>query len=161
MASQLPVARQIAWISLVPQLAFFGLLASLFWWLGSEMYVVLAAATYLFFSFSLRHIIAHDQRSGMRLFHRERFAEAIPHFEKSYDFFSRHSWIDRWRYLALLTSTRISFREMALLNMAFCHSQTGNGPKARELYERTLREFPESKIAQAALRLLDSARSVA
>jgi hypothetical protein len=161
MASQLPIARQIAWVSLLPQLGIMAILVTVFWAVGTKNFVVFGAVTYLVLSFSLRHIIARHQRSGMRLFQRELFAEAIPHFEMSYRFFSRWSWIDRWRYITLLTSTRISFREMALLNMAFCYGQVGDGNKARELYEQTLREFPDSKIAQAALRLLDSARSVA
>ena len=46
---------------------------------------------------------------------------------------------------------------MALNNIAFCYGQLGDGEKAKEYYERTLNEFPDSGIARAGLRLLNSA----
>src|SRR5262245_41829268 len=116
MDSRLPVARQISWISVLPQFAVMAMLMSAFWLMGTVSYILFGAIAYLLLSFSLRHLIAHHQRSGMSLFHQEKFAEAIPHFASSYRFFSRHPWLDRWRSVTLLTSSRISYREMALLN---------------------------------------------
>ena len=44
---------------------------------------------------------------------------------------------------------------MALLNIAFCYSQKGNGSKAKEYYEKTLQQFPGSEMAKSALRMLN------
>jgi tetratricopeptide (TPR) repeat protein len=93
----------------------------------------------------------------MKLFKQERFAEAIPQFQQSYGFFAKHAWVDRWRSLTLLSSSRISYREMALLNLAFCLGQTGQQAQALAEYERTLAEFPDSKVAQMSIRLLGGA----
>ena len=45
---------------------------------------------------------------------------------------------------------------MALLNIAFCYSQIDQGKKAKEYYQRVLNEFPESGMATAALKMIDS-----
>ncbi len=87
--------------------------------------------------------------------------EAGAEFKLSYDFFTRHPWIDDWRFITLLSSSRVSYREMALLNMAFCHAQEGDGVKAKEFYQRTLKEFPDSGMAKASLRMIESAEKSA
>jgi hypothetical protein len=49
---------------------------------------------------------------------------------------------------------------MALVNMAFCYSQLGDGLKSKELYEKTLIEYPDSQIAKTALSLYESAKNI-
>jgi len=156
MSSQLPVAKQIAWVSVIPQiLILLGLIVAADR-LNFDFPAVAGSVAYLALSLLLRRLVAHQQRRGMRLLQMEQFAEAIPQFQASYDFFTKHQWIDRWRYVVLLSSSRITFREMALVNMAFCFGQMGDGKMARELYEKTLREFPDSKMASSALRMLNA-----
>lgn len=87
--------------------------------------------SYLLLSFCLRSLLLQEHRAGMKLTKKERFTEAIQHFEKSYEFFTRHTWMDKYRYLALLSSGRLSYREMALINIAFCSGQAGDGIMAR------------------------------
>jgi tetratricopeptide (TPR) repeat protein len=156
MSSQLPVAKQIAWVSVIPQILILLCLIVAADRLNFDFPAVAGSVAYLALSLLLRRLIAYRQRRGMRLLQMEKFAEAIPQFQASYDFFTKHQWIDRWRYVVLLSSSRITFREMALVNMAFCFGQMGDGKMARELYEKTLREFPDSKMASSALRLLNA-----
>ena len=156
MSSKTPIVRQIAWISLVPQLSFMGLLIWSFYLLHSSRPFLHGTLTYLAISFALRTIIPRDHQQGMKLVKEQKFSEAIPFFEKSYDYFSKNLWIDKYRFLALLSSSRMSYREMALCNVGFCYSQMGEGKTAIEYYSRTLQEFPESEIAQTALRMLHS-----
>lgn len=61
--------------------------------------------------------------------------------------------------MTLLSSSKISYREMALLNEAFCFSQINEGDAAQSRYEQALRMFPNSGIAEAALNMLRSARN--
>ena len=84
------------------------------------------------------------------------FKEAISDFMKSYEFFDKNNWIDKYRFLTLLSSSKMSYKEMALNNIAFCFSQIGNGVKAKEFYEKTLKEFPESGLAKAGLNMMNS-----
>jgi len=155
MASSLPVIRQVAWLSLVPQLAVMGTLIFSAHALGLEEPVIAGALAYLALSFTLRRAIPGYHRKGMMLYRQERFAEAIPEFRHSYEFFVRHPGLDRWRSLTTLSSSGISYREMALANTALCLGQIGEREQALAEYRKTLAEFPNSKLAQTAIRMLE------
>lgn len=151
-----PIIRQTAWISVIPQVMVMGLLVLIWYSLQVEDFVWWGVISYLILSYSLRRLIASEHRQGMMLVKQEKYREAIPHFENSYSFFKQHAWLDKYRYLTLLTSSKISYREMALVNAAFCHGQLGEGQESKGYYERVLQEFPENGIALAALRLINS-----
>jgi tetratricopeptide (TPR) repeat protein len=111
---------------------------------------------YLFAAIALRLLLAPDHRRGIRLVRANRWAEALRAFEASHAYFQRHPWLDRYRTVFLLSVSRASFREMALLNAAFCHTQLGNGAQAKETYQRALAEFPDSGMARAALNMIEA-----
>lgn len=155
MASTLPIVRQVALLSLLPHIAVLLLLVTIAYLLEAPEPFLVGAIAYLIVSVILRTTIPRHHRRGIRLFRQERFAQAIPHFYQSYDFFTRHAWVDRWRMLTVLSSSHISYKEMALLNVAFCLSQSGERERSIYEYKRVLLEFPGSKMAEAALRLLE------
>ena len=77
----------------------------------------------------------------------------------SYGFFNKKQWIDKYRFIILLSASRISYKEMALLNIAFCYGQLGDGKRSREFYEKTLTEFPDSEMAKTALNMLNAVKN--
>jgi tetratricopeptide (TPR) repeat protein len=156
MASNIPIVRQIGWLSVIPQFLVMGILIFIYHLIGSEMPMFWGALTYLLFSFGLRSIVPIKHRRGIKLTKQYKFAEAIPYFQQSADFFSRHNWVDKYRYLILLNSSKLSHREMAFCNIAFCYSQIGDGQKAKEYYQQTLKEYPENGMAIAGLNMLNS-----
>lgn len=159
MSSGKPMIRQPAWLSLVPQLLFMAVLVALCS-LAIHSFVMaleVAMMIYLAIFILLRTAIPHHHRKGISLLKTNHYLQAIEEFEKSYTFFTRHAWIDRWRYITLLSSSKISYTEMALLNIAFCYSQIDDGSKAKEYYEKTLKQFPKSEIAKTSLRMMSSA----
>lgn len=160
MGSNVPTIKQVAWISMVPQLLFMGLLIFGYFLMGSNDFFLHGALTYLAISFGLRNFIPKDHRHGMGLVKQKHFQEAIPFFEKSYIFFEKYSWVDKYRFLTLLSSSKICYKEMALNNIAFCYGQIGQGSKAIEYYNRTLAEYPDSEIAKAALNLLKAGAEI-
>lgn len=159
MASNVPTVKQVAWISLIPQLTVLGLLVYIYYIFQSPKPFLYGALTYFGLSFFLRNFVAKYHRAGMRLVKQNNFVEAIYKFEKSVDFFTKNNWLDRYRFLTLLSSSNMTYKEMGLCNIAFCYSQTNNGQKAKEYYEQILREFPENGLAIAALRMLNSIAS--
>ena len=154
MSAQIPTLRQTAWISLIPQLMFMGLLTLGFYLVESNEPVLYGAITYLAFSFGLKMYFAKYHKQGIALANQQKYSDAITYFEKSYDFFSKNSWIDKYRYLTLLDSSKICYREMALCNIACCYHQIGQRMKAVLYYKQALKEFPENVMAQSALGLL-------
>ena len=159
MASSVPTVKQVAWISLIPQLTVMGLLIYVLYIFHSPEPFLYGALTYLGLSFFLRNFVAKDHRDGMRLVKQNNFEDAISKFEKSVTFFTKNNWLDKYRFLTLLSSSKMTYKEMGLCNIAFCYSQTNNGEKAKEYYEQTLREFPENGLAIAGLRMMNSVES--
>ncbi|MCF6142369.1 tetratricopeptide repeat protein [Flavobacterium sp. K77] len=156
MTSNVPTVRQFAWVSLVPHYIFMGLIIFVYHLLGVSAPFLYGMLTYLIISFGLRNLIAKDHQQGLKLVKRQQFETALPLFEKSVDFFSENNWVDKYRFLTLLSSSKMSYKEMGLCNIAFCYSQTSNGQKAIEYYEQTLKEFPENGLAMAGLKMLNS-----
>ncbi|MDH3228882.1 MAG: hypothetical protein OEN55_03715 [Alphaproteobacteria bacterium] len=160
MASTPPIIKQIAWLSVVPQLAIGAVLVLAADLLGAGNPLLAAAVAYLALFFPLRWLVASHHRKGIALIKKQDFEPAIDEFQKSYRFFQNHPWVDTYRYVTLLSSSRMSYREMALVNIAFCHSQIGNGRESKEYYEKALAEFPESEIAKSALRMIAAAQEL-
>lgn len=156
MSSNVPIVSRVAWISLIPQLIFMSFLVWLWSVLNADIPIINGCFTYLAISFSLRTFIPRDFNRGIRLVKIEKFQEAIPYFERSYTFFRNNIWLDKYRYLTLLNSSKMSYCELSLGNIGFCYGQMGDIVKAKEYYEKVLQEFPDNGIAKAALRLLNS-----
>lgn len=157
MASKIPVIRQIAWLSVVPQLAIVALLVGGLHVAGVQRPFVPGAIAYLALALTLRTTIATPHRRGISLVRQGKYGEAIQYFQQSFDFFTRHKWVDDFRFLTMFSSARMSYREMALVNMAFCYSQTGDGRNAKQYYERVLSEFADNEIAKTSLRMIEAA----
>ena len=156
MASTVPTIRQLSWLSVIPQLIVIGLLIFLYHLANFDQPFIFGALTYSLLALGLRNLIAKNHRQGMRLVKQQKFVDALPYFEKSVDYFAKNNCVDKYRYLTLLSSSKMTYKEMGLCNIAFCYSQTGNGQKAKEYYEQALREFPENGLAIAALNMLKS-----
>ncbi|MEM9340343.1 MAG: hypothetical protein AAGA66_16530 [Bacteroidota bacterium] len=156
MASSAPTFRKISWFSLVPQILLMaGLILGWDYFYPSSGFLY-GACSYLIISIVLRNSIAKHHRSGIQKVRAGDFANAITDFEKSYAFFSKNAWVDTYRYLTLLSSSRMSYKEMALNNIAFSYSQIGEGAKAKEYYQQTLQENPNNALAISALKMLSS-----
>jgi tetratricopeptide (TPR) repeat protein len=124
--------------------------------LRSAVGIGLGALVYLTYSLGSRSVLLASHRQGMRLLQFEQYDKAVAAFEACYGFFSRHPWLDRLRCITMMSAAALSFRETALLNIAFAHSQAGRGAEAKAAYERVLREFPDSSMARIALKFIDS-----
>ncbi len=156
MSSNKMIVRRIAWISVVLQFLLIVILAAVF-----HIFITsytdalnLALCFYLGAFILLRNLVPRNHRKAIHAYKAGDYLQAIAEFDKSYAFFMRHPWVDRYRFLVLLSSSRLSYTEMALVNAAFCHAQAGNGPKAVEYYEKALRQFPDSEMARSGLNMI-------
>jgi tetratricopeptide (TPR) repeat protein len=158
MASKTPTINDEAWIALLPQFLFWGFLAFIYskFKLGLGYALACGTLTFLLISFTLQKLFCGNFMKGMKRIRQEQYSEAIPFFEDSVDFFTKNQWLDKYRFITLLSSSKRTYKEMALCNIAFCYSQSGNPLKAKEYYKRTLDEFPDNTIASAALRFIHS-----
>ena len=159
MRSTAPVIRRIAWGSVIPQLFFMGLLVFGYYLIGAKEFFLYGLLSYLTLSFGLRYFIPRSHRWGMAQIRQRNYREAIPYFQRSYEFFKRYSWIDKYRFLTLLSSSKMCYREMALINTAFCFIQIGDEKKGLEYYNHALIEYPNSDEARAGLNHLNGSKN--
>ena len=127
--------------------------------LSYKEFVFNGLMTYFLIFYILKFSIAKSHRKGIQLVKKQMFEQAIISFEESYSYFNKNAWIDKYRFITLLSSSKISYKEMALNNIAFCYGQIGNGKKSKEYYERTLKEFPDSSLAITGLRMINSVKN--
>jgi len=157
MTSKQPLVKQSAWLSIIPQLLILSIFIVLASRTGTESPAIIGVLAYFSALTILRRTVAVQHRRGIAHFRKKEFAPALERFQQSYDYFCRHKWVDEWRYITLLSSSRTSYREMALLNIAYCYSQLEKEVEAKEFYQKTLREFPNSAMAKAAIDMMESA----
>lgn len=112
----------------------------------------------VFYAYAIisREFFIRDHQQGIRLTKQAKFTEAIPCFHKSLDHLTKNAWIDKYRALTVLTPAVYTYREMAMVNIAFCYSQIGEPEKAIEWYRRVLAEYPNNGLAISALNFIES-----
>jgi len=155
MARRVPVVRELRWLYVLPQFAAMAVaIGACIVALGYPAGLYWGASIYLAYSFGSRAILARHHKSGVRRLRRRRWAEALPCFQRSQAFFERFPWLDRYRQLFLMSPSGASYHEMALLNQAACLVRLDRGFEARQLYERVLDLYPDSPVAEAALKAM-------
>ena len=147
--------KQINWIAFIPQLIVIMIFARLWQITQIETPFLFGALSYLVLSYILRTTIPRTHRLGIALIKHKEYEAAIDCFKASFLFFGENSWIDDFRPLTLLTVSKTSYREMALLNIAHCYFQLGDAKKEKECYETILKRFPESVRAMEALKQIE------
>lgn len=158
--SNVPVVRsRLNWLYLLPQIILMYLLIRLFDEWTVEWGWMIAIIVYLVLRFLLQSVVTKDHRKGIRKIQQLKFEEALVCFKNSADFFTKNSWVDKYRFITLLSSSKMSYREISLCNWAFCLSQMGKGEEAIILYQDILKEYPDNHLASTTLRVLTSTES--
>ncbi len=99
----------------------------------------------------VRYTITNNLIKGLRLTKDREFKEAIGLFEQVYDYFDKHPFLDKYRSLILLSTSSYSYKELALLNIAFCYTQLGDKTNATKYYNECLKLNPNNGPAKTSL----------
>jgi tetratricopeptide (TPR) repeat protein len=151
----MPVIRQQKFLYVLPQIVVMVLLSIPFYFLDKYNFMLYGLLVFFVLFYALRTLVPRHHRQGIKYYKKQDYALAIDCFQKSYDFFKRNAFVDKYRFILLLSSSRISYAEMANVNVAFCLSQLGKKAEAIAKYREVLAEFPESQMAMSALRMLE------
>lgn len=164
MSQKLPVITQIYWPAAIEQFVLIGLCAIAlqisFGTLDWTNALLICALGYLAFCRTTRFIFARAHYRGINAYRAGDYGAALAFFHESFEFFSKHPRLDRYRSLLLGVSSHSPYRRIALGNIGYCYSQLGEGETAIEYYERVLAEDPENAVALSCLRMLRSTQVV-
>jgi tetratricopeptide (TPR) repeat protein len=116
---------------------------------------VYGVAIYLIYSFGSKALWLKNHRRGIYLTKLDSYQDAINEFRLSYEFLSKYSWLDKYRFITMLDSSAVSYREMALCNIAYSYAQLNDRSAALQSYRRAVEEFPESEMAKSGISYLE------
>jgi tetratricopeptide (TPR) repeat protein len=105
-------------------------------------------ALYLLWSRLSKAVALRYQHRGLRLAQAGLFEQAADAFATSFERLSRHAWVDRYRFVVLLDASAVAYRELALVNIAYCQLRRGATRDALAAYRAALRTFPHSTMAR-------------
>ena len=160
MAKSTPTIRVIHWPSVVLQVLFLALLIQILSWAGitKPLPFIVGPIIFLLLSFGMRYWLGRDHQLGMKSIRMEQFHAAFDHFQESVNFFEKYPWVDRFRALTLFSASRMCFREMGMVNMAYCYGQMGRGEEMEKLYREVAKQYPDNPIARTVLDMIDNKR---
>jgi tetratricopeptide (TPR) repeat protein len=116
---------------------------------AASLYALSAGAlVFTIWSRGTKNALLKDHREGGEHAAAGRVAQAITCYEKSLAFLSSNRWVDDLRWLILLDSSALSYREMALYNIGALHASAGDSAAARTAWERLLRDFPQTRLRE-------------
>jgi len=154
------IVRKIAWSYTIPQLMLMFALIVLLWksFFPGDLNLAVAygAVVYLLYSFASKAFLLRNHRRGLYLTKIQSFRDAIVAFQLSYAFLKKYAWLDKYRFITMLDSSAVSYREMALCNIAYSYAQLHENIEASGYYRRALEEFPESKMAKTGIEYIES-----
>jgi tetratricopeptide (TPR) repeat protein len=158
MSSKVPfVKKEIAWLSLIPRLLYLGLLCLAFYPLDKKNFFIYAIIVHSIITFGLRKLafpaVVH---SSVALIKEAKFEEAIPYIKESIDYYDKRPWIDKYRFLLMVSSSKQCIMELLLCNLAFCHLQIGDVKVAKLTYEEVLSRYPENPNARVQLQTINA-----
>lgn len=124
-------------------------------WLISLMVVTVPALFLLVMILqTLSQRVFRHQQKAYRLLAERKAPEALAELQKHLAFIEQHPLLDRWRTVLFLYINKHSLRELALINMAYAHTQCGELEQARALYEKCLTINPRNEWAIDNLNLI-------
>ena len=154
MKQEIPVAKSINYIALVLQSIFLILLYFIFVESGSDEPLLWSAMIYLVLAYGLRYFVPVDHRKGIRELKEGHYEAALNSFTKSFEFFSKHKWVDTFRAFTVFTTSKQSYREMAIVYKAFTLVCLERKEEAKEYYEDCLKEYPDNSMAYEVLKMM-------
>ena len=161
MTSKVPFVKQETnWFAILPRLFLIGILCLVFYhFLDSpdkHNFFIPAFIVYLLIAFALRKLFfplfIHQ---GIRLIKEEKFEQAIPFIQKTIDYYTKNSWVDKFRFLLMISSSKRTVRESSICNLAYCYLQIGEIKKSREIYQEVLTQYPKNINAKSLLNTIN------
>lgn len=149
------IKQETKWIALVPRLVLLAILCFLLYPYDNQIFFVYAFFLYLAITYSIKYsMIPGSTFTGVKFLKKGQFEEALPFIEKDIEYYSSKPWIDKYRFLLMISSSALSFREMSLCNRAWCLLQTGRVKETIDQYESVIRHYPQNVVTRAQLKTI-------
>ena len=109
------------------------------WWLilrDVRKAILAGCISYLVLAWCLRLLFQRHHMLGIKHLRTKNYAEAAACFARSYEFFSNHPGIDRFRFITMFASSAIPYQHMALNNLGICYLYLGQDQQALDAFRK-------------------------
>ena len=116
-----------------------GLILIGIWWFifrSTHKAILAGCLSYLLLAWCLRFIFQKYHRNGMKFIKAKCFSDAAAAFQQSHDFFEKHPYIDKYRFITMFSSSAIPYQQMALNNLGICYLHMGEDAKALDVFKK-------------------------
>jgi len=133
MTSKVPFVKQeTVWLAFVPRLLFIGIFCLIFYQIDKHNFFILAFVLYLIVLLGLRKLLFPKViHKGINFIKEGKFDEAIQPIQKTIEYYTKNDWVDKYRFLLMISSSKRTIRESSICNLAYCPLQTGETKKAK------------------------------
>lgn len=132
----------------IPQVALILLIGLILQQTKVELYWLLTLAIYILLSVYLKVMIPRWHMKGLFYVRKGEFKGATRAFQKSYNFFFNHEWVDKYRAITLFSTSNFSYREMALMNIIYCNECLNKPDQVRKYHKLLKKEFPDNPYSK-------------
>ena len=148
--------KETTLIAIFPRLILIGILCLLLYPYNNQIFFVYALFIYLLIHYIAKYsLIPGSTFTGVKLMKEDKYEEAMPFIQRDIDYFTEKAWIDKFRFVLMISTSSRSYREICLCNLAWCLLQTGKVRESKELYERILVQYPENPVAKTQLNTIN------
>ena len=145
MAKKINRIHSVNYFYLIPQAAILLVMVSVLYLLEVPQSFLLGISFYFLLSIYLKVLVPRWHRKGIYLVKKGKLDVAILAFQRSYQYFTKYTWIDKYRAFTLLSTSALSYSEMALINIIYCFEQMGDTTSAKKFRKILKERFPDSK----------------
>jgi tetratricopeptide (TPR) repeat protein len=147
MARKIPVIRNTNYFYFIPQIGILFIIIFTLYCLEVNHYIILGASLYFLLSIYLKVLIPKWHRKGIFYLRKGELEGAIFAFQKSYQYFQKHAWIDQYRAFTLFSTSQLTYSEMALMNIIYCYEQLGDKKNAQKYLKILRQQYPDNKFS--------------
>jgi len=143
-------------IALVPRLVIIVILCLALYQYDQRIFFVYAFFIYLIVSYLIKFLLIPGSTfTGVSLMRQDKYEEAISFIEKDIHYFTERAWIDKFRFVLMISTSSRSFREISLCNKAYCLLQMERVKECTALYESVLAQYPGNVVARSQLNTIN------
>lgn len=136
----------------------FALIALLFWLFSSFtkgwLMIICVFAVFFFITIGIKLLILKDNYKGVQLAKKQKIEEAMQSFQDGLNYLSKHSWIDKYRWLVLFSASKYTYREIIMCNVASCLIRMNRKDEASILLNSINEQYPGNKLASAMITII-------
>jgi hypothetical protein len=151
------IKHETNWLAVIPRIIILTLFIFIFYSAHIRSFYLYGAFAQILFSRSIKlMLMPRSVYTSTELIGQAEFNKTIPFLDNSIEYFNKHAWIDQYRILLMISSSKGSIKESLICNKAVCLLRNGNVKESKALYNRVLEEFPHSNLASSMLNIINS-----